>query len=134
MRGADIGQVDTGLGPCGGVGGVGVYHTADFGKRAVERQMGGSVGGRTERAFDHRTVGQAHHHHVGSLHGVVAYAAGLDDHETFLAVDARYIAPGENHQAVLNQAHVGTKYFFFKFFEHYILNRRLLVYMVLSKR
>ena len=93
-------------------------HTADFGECTVEREVSGSIGRGTKVAFDYSTVGEADDNHVGSLHGVVAHTAGLDNDKALLAVDTRHVAPCEYHEAVLNEAHIGTIYFFFKFFEH----------------
>ena len=117
VGGADVGDVEAGLGPGGGVGGMGVHHAADGGKSLVEHEVCGGVGGRAQGAFDDVAV-EVDDDHVGGLHAVVGHAAGLDDHKAAPAVDGAHVAPGEYHQAVLHQVEVGLADLLFKLFQH----------------
>ena len=74
------------------------------------------VARRVEVALYHLACLQVDDDHVFGLHLIVADAAGLDDHETFLTVDARHIAPGEDDQSLLDQVQVSLEYFLFEFF------------------
>lgn len=112
VGGADVGEVDAGLCPCGGVGGVGVDHAADFRECAVEREVGGGVGRGAEFAFNHVAV-EVDDHHVLSLHVVIVDTAGFDDHEAGFGVYAGDVAPGVDDEAMFHKVYVGLEYFFF---------------------
>ena len=88
MGGADVGNVLACLCPCRGIGGVGVHNAAQLGEGAVENEVGGGVRRWVEVAFYHLPGLQIYNYHIGGLHHIIVYSGGLDDHKTFLAVDA----------------------------------------------
>ena len=116
MSGTDVGNVETGLRPRRGVGGVGVYHAAYLGKLTVEHQVGGRVGRGFEVALHHLAGVQVDHHHVVGLHVVVAHTRRFDDNEALLAVDARDIAPCEYDEMVFHKVEIGLEHLLFQFF------------------
>ena len=59
-------------------------------------------------ALDHAAF-QVDDDHALRLKFVVGHAAGLDDHQARLAIDAAGVAPGERHQAGLHQVAVGRR-------------------------
>ena len=113
---SDVRNVFSCLCPCRGISGVGVHDASYFGEGTIEHEVSRSVRRRIKIAFHHFARVQVNHHHVRRLHVVVWYTRRLDYHETFLAVDARDVAPGENHEIVFHEVEVGTEYFFFQFF------------------
>jgi len=113
MSGTDVGDVLTGLRPCGGIGAVGVDDAAQFGELTIEHQVGGCIAGRVQFAIDDFARLEVYHHHIGSFHYVVVDTRRLDDYEAVFTVYARHIAPSEDHEVVLHEVEVGLKYFFF---------------------
>ena len=78
--------------------------------------MGGRVGRGAQRAFHHLTGVEVDYHHVVGSHGIVVYPRGFYYHEAALAVDTAYVAPGEYHETMAHEIHVGLIYFFLEFF------------------
>ena len=115
VRGADVGDVLAGLSPRRGVGRVGVNNTANLGEGFVDFEVGGRVRRGAQVALDDLAV-EVNHHHIPRLHVVVIHTAGLDYHQTLLAVDGRYITPGEDHEAVLYKVQVCLADLCFEFF------------------
>ena len=95
---------------------MGVDHALDIGECLIENKVGRSVAWGVEVAFNNLAALEVDNNHILCLHLVVAHAAGLDDNETFLAIDTWDIAPGEDNEALLHQVQIGLEYFLFQFF------------------
>ena len=117
MGGAVAGQIFTGLGPGDSIGAVGMDDTAHLGEGVVEHHVGLGVGGGIQLAL-HLVALQVHNHHVAGGELIVIHAAGLDDKQALLPVDAGDIAPGIGDQPPFGQLHIGKIYFLFQFFQH----------------
>src|SRR5262249_229313 len=95
-----------------------VNDATDFRKLAIKKQMGFGVGTGFEFSFNDLAIGQGHHSHMRGLHAIIRHAAGLDDHQPALEMNAGDIAPRLNHQASRHEVEVGFANFAFEFFEH----------------
>ena len=117
MGRAVAGNAPAGLGPAGGVGGMRVHNTSNLIKLLVEPGVGGRVGGRVHSTL-HLIAVKVDDDHILRLKIFIGNAAGLDDKDFLLSVDAAYVAPGKCDQAVLGKQHVGLIDFLFQFFQH----------------
>ena len=61
---ADVGNVLAGLCPGSGIGGVGVYHTANFGERLLYYKVCGGVAGGVQVALNDFACFKVNDHHV----------------------------------------------------------------------
>ena len=113
MSGAERRDRQPRLRPGGSVRRVGMHHPAKAGITAIERQMGSGIRGGTPASFHHVAL-QIDHRHVIDGHGVVGHAAGFDRHQPALPVNRADIAPGEGHQAVARQIHIGLEHLLFQ--------------------
>jgi len=111
MRGAETGDRGLGLGPRGGVLGMGMRHAADTGEPAVEFKMCGEVGGGPKFGVDDGALQVADDHMFGPQF-VVGHAAGFDGNQTLIAVDAAGIAKGVDNQAATNEFQVCLEHLF----------------------
>ena len=100
----------------GGPPAVGVHHAADVLKAAVQLAVGVGVGGGVPLALHLFAGADVHQHHVLGGELVVLHAAGLDGHNAALPVDAADVAPGEGHQMVGGQQHIGLIHLLFQLF------------------
>ena len=118
VGGAEGGDVHAGLGPGGGVLGVGVDDGADGRELAIEEGVGVEVGGGLEVAFDDGAVEVGDDHVLGA-EVVVVDAGGLDDDEALGAVDAGGVAEGVEDEAFADQFEVGFEDFGAELFEEH---------------
>src|ERR1700722_17055793 len=81
---------------------VRVHYAADAAEGFVQLEVRLQIARRPEQAFDDVAL-KIGDDHVLRLHNVVVHAARLDDHETFLAVDAAGIAKGVEHQTAAHK-------------------------------
>ncbi len=99
VSGAEAGEGATGLGPAGGGGAVGVADAANAGEGAVEDEVGGGVRGGAEGSCDLAAGGDLKGDEVFFAEAMLGDAAGFDDHEAALGVEAADVAPGEADEA-----------------------------------
>ena len=108
------------LGPAGGIGGMGMYDSADLRKRPVQLQMRRRIRGRTVASFYFIAV-QIHHNHILRRQLIIFHTAWLNDKQPAFSVNSADVAPGKGHQTIPGQIHVRFIYCFFEFFQHRFL-------------
>ena len=84
--------------------------------------MGGGIRGGAIQPFHHVAL-KIHDNHIVRLHGLIGDAAGLDRHQPALPVNGADIAPGEGHQTVARQIHIGLEHLLFQLL-HYAASIR----------
>ena len=95
-----------------------VSDAADFGKRAIQHQMGGRVGAWPQIAFDDTAGLQRNDDHMVRSHRLI-WHAGRFDHQTAAgAIHAAGVAPGLDDETLANQLTVASADFLFQLFKH----------------
>lgn len=117
MRRAHSGDTHTCLSERSRPARVRMHHTADVGKRLLQRHMCGSVAAGLPFTLEHAAF-QINHDHILRTHAVVLHAGGLDHDETALPVNAGDIASGESDEAVFGQKQIGFTDDTSQFFQH----------------
>ena len=116
VSGADVRNIAASLRKSGGVGRVSVHNALDVRKRLIQNKMRRGVTRRIEVAFDNLACLQIDNNHIRSLHCVVIDARRFDDNQPFFAVDARDVAPRENHKSLFHKVEIGLENFLFQIF------------------
>ena len=91
-----------------------MHHTADGGKRAIERQMRRRIGRRAKIALDHLAGDKIDADHLFGFHRLIGDAGRLDDHDAACAVDCADVAPCEGDEVELWQLQVCFQYLLFE--------------------